>query len=56
MNHNDNQVTQTANPTGVEARLARHGGLSYLHLPAVDVHQWYSPTQWWINQPSLLLA
>src|SRR5579864_8813721 len=39
MNHNDDQETQTANPTGVEARLARHGGLSYLHLPAVDVHQ-----------------
>src|SRR5258706_14536833 len=39
MNHNDDQETQTSNPTGVEARLARHGGLSYLHLPAVDVHQ-----------------
>jgi len=39
MNHNDDQETQTANPTGVEARLARHGGLSYLHIPAVDVHQ-----------------
>src|SRR5258708_20364560 len=24
---------------GVEARLARHGGLSYLHIPAVDVYQ-----------------
>lgn len=39
MNHKDDQETKTANPTGVEARLARHGGLSYLHIPAVDVHQ-----------------
>jgi predicted enzyme related to lactoylglutathione lyase len=39
MNHNDDQETQTATPTGGEARLARHGGLSYLHVPAVDVHQ-----------------
>src|SRR5258706_8711304 len=39
MNHNDEQETQTANPTSVEARLARDGGLSYLHIPAVDVHQ-----------------
>ena len=39
MNHNDDQETKTATPTGVEARLARHGGLSYLHIPAVDVHQ-----------------
>ena len=33
MNHNDDQETQTATPTGVEARLARPGGLSYLHIP-----------------------
>jgi len=39
VNQNDNQETKTANPTGVEARLARPGGLSYLHMPAVDVHQ-----------------
>ena len=39
MTHNDKQETETAIPTGVEVRLARHGGLSYLHLPAVDVHQ-----------------
>ena len=39
MNHNDDQETKTATPTGVETRLARHGGLSYLHIPAVDVHQ-----------------
>jgi len=40
MNDQDDQQTQTANtPTGVEARLARPGGLSYLHLPAVDVRR-----------------
>jgi predicted enzyme related to lactoylglutathione lyase len=39
MNHNDNQETQESKPTGLEARLARHGGLSYLHIPAIDVHQ-----------------
>src|SRR5229473_2203948 len=39
MNHNDDQETKTATPTSVETRLARHGGLSYLHIPAVDVHQ-----------------
>jgi uncharacterized protein len=39
MNHNDDQETKTTTPTGVEARLARHGGLSYLHIPAVNVHQ-----------------
>lgn len=36
---NNDQKTKKANPGGVEARLARHGGLSYLHMPAVDVHQ-----------------
>ncbi len=39
VNQNDNQETKTDNPTGVEARLARPGGLSYLHMPTVDVHQ-----------------
>lgn len=39
MNHNNDQETKTANSTSVEAHLARHGGLSYLHIPAVDVHQ-----------------
>ena len=39
MNHNDDQETQMTTPTGVETRLARQGGLSYLHIPAVDVHQ-----------------
>ena len=39
MNQNDDQETKTANSTEVEAHLARHGGLSYLHIPALDVHQ-----------------
>ncbi len=39
MNYNDDQKTKMANPTSVESHLARHGGLSYLHIPAVDVHQ-----------------
>jgi len=39
MNQNNDQETQTANPTGVEDRLARHGGLSYLHIPAINVQQ-----------------
>ena len=40
MNDQDPQLRQTTNtPTGVETRLARHGGLSYLHIPAVDVRQ-----------------
>jgi uncharacterized protein len=40
MNDLDNQPIQTTNNhTGVEPRLARHGGISYLHLPAVDVRQ-----------------
>jgi predicted enzyme related to lactoylglutathione lyase len=39
VNQNEGQETQTATSTGVEGRLRRHGGLSYLHLPAVDVHQ-----------------
>jgi predicted enzyme related to lactoylglutathione lyase len=39
MNQSDDQKTGAATPTGVEARLSRHGGLTYLHLPAVDVQQ-----------------
>ena len=40
MSDQDHQQKQTTTtPTGVEARLARHGGLSYLHIPAVDVRQ-----------------
>jgi uncharacterized protein len=39
MNQNNDPQTKTATPTGVEARLARPGGISYLHLPALDVHQ-----------------
>ena len=39
MSQNDDQERETTTSTGVEARLSRHGGLSYLHIPAVDVHQ-----------------
>jgi predicted enzyme related to lactoylglutathione lyase len=39
MNDTDDQETQVNEPAGVEARLAQHGNLSYLHIPAVDVHQ-----------------
>lgn len=39
MNQNDEQKTSAATPRAVEARLTRHGGISYLHLPAIDVHQ-----------------
>ena len=39
MNQHDDEGGKIANSPGVEARLARHGGLSYLHIPAVDVHQ-----------------
>jgi predicted enzyme related to lactoylglutathione lyase len=37
MYQNDNQQTNTTNPVGVDSRLARPGGISYLHIPAVDV-------------------
>jgi uncharacterized protein len=39
MNQHDDEERKIANSPGVEARLARHGGLSSLHIPAVDVHQ-----------------
>jgi predicted enzyme related to lactoylglutathione lyase len=39
MNQNNDQGIEAANSTGVEARLSRHGGFSYLHIPAIDVHQ-----------------
>ena len=39
MNHNDDQQTRITASTEVETRLARHGGLSYLHIPAIDVYQ-----------------
>jgi len=38
MAENDPEVTRS-NGTGVGARLARHGGLSYLEIPAVDARQ-----------------
>jgi uncharacterized protein len=38
MAENDREKTQSSG-TGVDARLARHGGLSYLEIPAVDAQQ-----------------
>jgi len=38
MNDND-QETKTANPTSIESHAPRYGGLSYLHIPAVNVYQ-----------------
>jgi predicted enzyme related to lactoylglutathione lyase len=34
-----NEQETTGSSTGVDSRLARHGGLSYLEIPAVDVQQ-----------------
>ena len=39
MSQNDDQRAPSAEAGGVEAGLARHGGLSYLHIPATDVQQ-----------------
>lgn len=30
---------QAAEPTAIDDRLARHGAISYLHMPAIDPHQ-----------------
>ena len=38
MAENDREKTRSNGP-GVEARLARHGGLSYLEIPAVDAQR-----------------
>ena len=38
MTENDDEVTRSRG-TGVDACLARHGGLSYLEIPAVDTRQ-----------------
>jgi len=38
MPENDHEESQSTG-TGVGSRLARHGGLSYLEIPAVDVRQ-----------------
>ena len=35
--HQQRQTTTTT--TGVETRLARHGGISSLHIPAIDVRR-----------------
>lgn len=39
MNQNNDQEPEATNATGVENRLARHGSLTYLHIPAIDVQQ-----------------
>jgi uncharacterized protein len=39
VSQNDDQQALAAEAGGVEERLARHGGLSYLHMPAIDVQQ-----------------
>lgn len=39
MSDHDDHEMQTAESDGVEDRLARHGSISYLHIPALDVHQ-----------------
>jgi predicted enzyme related to lactoylglutathione lyase len=38
MTQNDHEKARSSG-TGVDMRLARHGGLSYLEIPAVDAHQ-----------------
>ncbi len=35
----DNRQQQQSSATGVDARLARHGGVSYLEIPAVNVRR-----------------
>ena len=39
MSQSDDQETKTTSSTSVETRLTRNGSISYLFLPAVDVHQ-----------------
>ena len=39
MNNQDHQQRQTTTTTGVETRLARPGGISYLHIPPIDVRR-----------------
>jgi predicted enzyme related to lactoylglutathione lyase len=39
VSRNDDQQARAAEAGGVDERLARHGGLSYLHVPALDVHR-----------------
>jgi predicted enzyme related to lactoylglutathione lyase len=36
---NDREKPRSSSGTGVDARIARHGGLSYLEIPAVDAQQ-----------------
>lgn len=39
MNQMNDTEPKAADSTGVESHLAIHGGITYLHLPAVDVQQ-----------------
>ena len=39
MSNNDNQETKSTDSTSAESHPARHGGLSYLQIPAVHVQQ-----------------
>ncbi len=39
VSHSDDVTVQRVQPAGVEAGLARHGAIRYLHIPAIDVHQ-----------------
>lgn len=39
MNQSEDQKTETTASTSVENRLTKNGSISYLFLPAVDVHQ-----------------
>ncbi len=35
----EDTTIEEGDPSGVESRLMRPGGLSYLHIPAVDVRE-----------------
>ena len=39
MSEDDEQETGAADPAGVEASMAQHGSIRYMHLPAVDVQR-----------------
>ena len=39
MSHNDEMSEQTTQHAGVEEPLARHGCISYLHIPAIDAQR-----------------
>ena len=39
MTRSDEREATTTDPVGVDSRLRRPGGISYLHIPAVDVQE-----------------